>query len=257
MSDTNDKVENVIIIGSGPAGYTAALYTARADLAPLVFEGFAWGGLLQQTTEVENYPGYRDGVMGPEMMQEFRDQAERFGARLITDEADKVELATEPGGIHKVWVGGEEHQAAPSPPATRPGWRLVATRVKNQAPPRRPTSSQLRRPRKRDSTVSKNVRNGWWKPRWATIRSTPPAGSCTWALPIGAPVISNAAESAADKYHGVVKFDVATGKQAKAQANAPYEMTALPTCRIKMSFCSAAISGSIRQASGQRSAESG
>src|SRR5688500_19372406 len=86
-------IENVIIIGSGPAGYTAALYTARADLEPLVFEGFAWGGLLQQTTEVENYPGYRDGIMGPEMMQEFRDQAERFGARLQTEDVDRVELA--------------------------------------------------------------------------------------------------------------------------------------------------------------------
>jgi thioredoxin reductase (NADPH) len=107
MSD----VENVIIIGSGPAGYTAALYTARASLNPLVIEGFAWGGLLQQTTEVENYPGFSDGVMGPELMQKLRDQAERFGARLVTDQADRVELATEPGGIHSVWVGDTEHRA--------------------------------------------------------------------------------------------------------------------------------------------------
>ena len=110
MSDNDVKVENVIIIGSGPAGYTAALYTARADLEPLVFEGFAWGGLLQQTTEVENYPGYRDGVMGPEMMQEFRDQAERFGARLMTEDVDRVELSDE-GGVHKVFVGDAEYRA--------------------------------------------------------------------------------------------------------------------------------------------------
>jgi thioredoxin reductase (NADPH) len=105
------EVENVIIVGSGPAGYTAALYTARANLHPLVIEGFAWGGLLQQTTDVENYPGFPEGVMGPEMMQRFRDQAERFGARLETDQADRVELATEPGGIHSVWVGDTEHRA--------------------------------------------------------------------------------------------------------------------------------------------------
>jgi thioredoxin reductase (NADPH) len=105
------EVENVIIVGSGPAGYTAALYTARANLNPLVIEGFAWGGLLQQTTDVENYPGFPEGVMGPEMMQRFRAQAERFGARLETDQADRVELAREPGGLHSVWVGDTEHKA--------------------------------------------------------------------------------------------------------------------------------------------------
>src|SRR5438552_4381553 len=105
------EVENVIIVGSGPAGYTAALYTARANLHPLVLEGFAWGGLLQQTTDVENYPGFPGGVMGPEMMQKFRDQAERFGARLLTDDASRVQLASEPGGVHSVWVGDTEHQA--------------------------------------------------------------------------------------------------------------------------------------------------
>jgi thioredoxin reductase (NADPH) len=105
------EIENVIIVGSGPAGYTAALYTARANLNPLVIEGFAWGGLLQQTTDVENYPGFPEGVMGPEMMQRFRDQAERFGARLETDQADRVQLATEPGGLHSVWVGDTEHRA--------------------------------------------------------------------------------------------------------------------------------------------------
>jgi thioredoxin reductase (NADPH) len=110
-TEVTDTIENVIIIGSGPAGYTAALYTSRANLHPLVIEGFAWGGLLQQTTEVENYPGFPDGIMGPELMQAMRDQAERFGTRFITDLATKVELADEPGGVHKVWVDDEVHQA--------------------------------------------------------------------------------------------------------------------------------------------------
>jgi thioredoxin reductase (NADPH) len=103
--------ENVIIIGSGPAGYTAALYTARAELSPLVIEGFAWGGLLQQTTDVENFPGYPDGVTGPAMMQQLRDQAERFGSRFITDQATRVEFAAEPGGLHRVWVEDDEYTA--------------------------------------------------------------------------------------------------------------------------------------------------
>jgi thioredoxin reductase (NADPH) len=100
-------IENVIIIGSGPAGYTAALYTARANLNPLVIEGWMWGGLLQQTTEVENYPGYPQGVMGPQMMQDLRDQAERFGARFVTENATRIE----PGEPHTVWVDEDAYRA--------------------------------------------------------------------------------------------------------------------------------------------------
>ncbi|MEA2389715.1 MAG: thioredoxin reductase [Thermoleophilaceae bacterium] len=104
------EIENVIIIGSGPAGYTAALYTSRADLSPLMYEGFLWGGLLQTTTDVENYPGFPEGIMGPAMMQHFRDQAERFGARMVTEDVSRVELSTD-GGPHRVFVGDEEHRA--------------------------------------------------------------------------------------------------------------------------------------------------
>jgi len=107
---TEDKTENVVIVGSGPAGYTAALYTSRANLKPLVIEGFLWGGLLQQTTDVENYPGFPDGVMGPELMQKFRDQAERFGTRFITDQATEIELSEETGGLHTVRVGKDEYK---------------------------------------------------------------------------------------------------------------------------------------------------
>lgn len=104
-----DRIENMIVVGGGPAGYTAALYAARAELEPLVVEGFAWGGQLQNTTDVENYPGYPKGIMGPEMMGEFRAQAERFGTRFITDDATELRLSD--GGVQTVVVGGEEYQA--------------------------------------------------------------------------------------------------------------------------------------------------
>jgi thioredoxin reductase (NADPH) len=101
-------VRDVIIIGGGPAGYTAALYAARANLKPLVIEGFNWGGQLMITSEVENYPGYRDGVMGPEMMAEFRAQAERFGTDFLTDDVTRVDFSERP---FKVYVGDDEHLA--------------------------------------------------------------------------------------------------------------------------------------------------
>jgi thioredoxin reductase (NADPH) len=103
------RIENLIIVGGGPAGYTAALYSARANLEPLVIEGFQWGGQLQNTTDVENYPGYPEGVMGPAMMNDFRAQAERFGTRFITDDATRLELSD--GGLHHVFVGDDEYVA--------------------------------------------------------------------------------------------------------------------------------------------------
>ena len=106
---SEERVENLIIVGGGPAGYTAALYAARADLEPLVFEGFQWGGQLQNTTDVENFPGYPEGILGPEMMTQFRAQAERFGTRFITDDVDRVELSD--GGIQRVYLGDEEYRA--------------------------------------------------------------------------------------------------------------------------------------------------
>jgi thioredoxin reductase (NADPH) len=103
-----NEVRDVIIIGGGPAGFTAALYSARANLNPLVIEGFAWGGQLMITSDVENYPGYPEGILGPEMMRDFRRQAERFGAEFLTDDVTKVDFSERP---FRVWVGDDEYRA--------------------------------------------------------------------------------------------------------------------------------------------------
>jgi thioredoxin reductase (NADPH) len=105
---SSTDVREVIIIGGGPAGYTAALYSARANLRPLVIEGFAWGGQLMITSDVENYPGYPEGVLGPEMMRDFRKQAERFGAEFVTDDVTRVDFTERP---FRVWVGDDEYRA--------------------------------------------------------------------------------------------------------------------------------------------------
>jgi thioredoxin reductase (NADPH) len=123
-----DEVRNLIIIGSGPAGYTAALYAARADLKPLVIEGVQSGGALMTTTEVENFPGHPDGIMGPELMDAMRKQAERFGAEFLTDDVTRVDFSdrpTEPGsdGLKTVYVGETQYFARAVILATGSAWR--------------------------------------------------------------------------------------------------------------------------------------
>jgi len=95
---------SVVVIGGGPAGYTAALYLARADFKPLVISGEKAGGQLMLTTEVENYPGFVEGIMGPKLMEDMRKQAEKFGAEMMNKNVSKVELG---GEVKKVWVGEE------------------------------------------------------------------------------------------------------------------------------------------------------
>jgi thioredoxin reductase (NADPH) len=104
----SENSHELIIIGGGPAGYTAALYAARANLEPLVIEGFQWGGQLMITSDVENYPGYVEGVLGPEMMKDFRRQAERFGAEFISDDVTRVDFSERP---FRVYIGDEEYRA--------------------------------------------------------------------------------------------------------------------------------------------------
>ncbi|HEU0240841.1 MAG TPA: thioredoxin-disulfide reductase [Micromonosporaceae bacterium] len=114
------EVRNLIIVGSGPAGYTAAVYAARANLRPLVIEGVASGGALMTTTDVENFPGFPDGIMGPELMDNMRKQAEHFGAEFITDDASRVELN---GGIKVVYVGETAYRAKAVILSTGSAWR--------------------------------------------------------------------------------------------------------------------------------------
>jgi thioredoxin reductase (NADPH) len=101
-------VRDLIIVGSGPAGFTAALYSARANLAPLVFSGAEWGGQLMITTDVENYPGFPDGIQGPELMELFRKQAERFGAEIVSSDVTRVDFSERP---FKLWSGDDLHLA--------------------------------------------------------------------------------------------------------------------------------------------------
>jgi thioredoxin reductase (NADPH) len=102
------ETRELIIVGSGPAGLTAAVYAARADLRPIVIEGLGAGGQLMLTSDVENYPGFPDGILGPELMMKFREQAERFGAEFVTADADRVDLSASPFGA---WVGDTEYRA--------------------------------------------------------------------------------------------------------------------------------------------------
>ena len=108
MSTAETTVHDLIIVGSGPAGYTAAVYAARAELEPLQFEGTQFGGALMTTTEVENFPGFREGIMGPDLMEQMREQAQRFGTDIRTEDVDETSLS---GPIKTVTVGGEKHQA--------------------------------------------------------------------------------------------------------------------------------------------------
>ncbi len=128
-ASTSTELRDVIIVGSGPAGYTAALYTARADLRPLVFEGaIGAGGALMTTTEVENFPGFAEGIMGPDLMDNMRKQAARFGAEFITDDVTEVDLT---GPVKTVRVGGDVYQARAVIIATGSKYRFLG--LENEA----------------------------------------------------------------------------------------------------------------------------
>ena len=136
--------ERLVIIGSGPAGLTAAIYAARAGLQPLMIEGSVAGGQLMLTTEVENYPGFPDGIMGPEMMQLFRQQAERFETRFITADVTRVDFSERPYGI---WVGDDEYRAETV---------IISTGASARSPPTTPHPACTR----------------WRTARWSTSPST-------------------------------------------------------------------------------------
>src|SRR3954471_16816716 len=134
-----DEVRNLIIIGSGPSGYTAALYAARANLKPLVIEGVQSGGALMTTTEVENFPGHPDGIMGPELMDNMRKQAERFGAEFLTDDVTRVDFGDKPTeagaeGLKTVYVGETEYFARAVILSTGSAWRPLGVPGEQELP---------------------------------------------------------------------------------------------------------------------------
>ncbi|AJE34394.1 thioredoxin reductase [Corynebacterium humireducens NBRC 106098 = DSM 45392] len=122
-------VHDVAIIGSGPAGYTAAIYAARAELKPIMFEGYEYGGSLMNTTDVENFPGFQDGIMGPDLMMQMRGQAERFGTDMRMELVDKVELD---GPVKRIHVGDEVHEARTVILATGAAPRLLGVPGENE-----------------------------------------------------------------------------------------------------------------------------
>jgi thioredoxin reductase len=150
-------VRELVIVGSGPAGLTAALYAARANLEPVVIEGLEAGGQLMLTSDVENYPGFPDGILGPELMTKFREQAGRFGAEFVTADADRVDLSSSPFGA---WVGDKEYRShalivSTGASARMLGWSRRARSSATASPPARPaTASSSGRRRSRSSVVA-------------------------------------------------------------------------------------------------------
>ena len=177
MADRND----VIIIGSGPAGLTAALYTARANLKPILIEGFEAGGQLMLTTLVENWPGFRDGIMGPDLIADIRAQAERFGTRIIRGQVKSVDLRSRP---FTVTLGDAEYSSRSLIIATGASARLLGLRVRARAA--RATASRRARPATATSSAASRSRSSAaairrWRRRSSSRASPRTSPSCIGA----------------------------------------------------------------------------